>query len=44
MEELVLMPAKLNLSVAVLDRRHDGFHEIESLMVQVSVSDRLHVR
>ena len=45
MEELVLdAPAKLNLSLAVLDRRHDGFHEIESLMVPVSVSDRLHVQ
>ena len=44
-DELVLdAPAKLNLSLAVLDRRQDGFHEIESLMVPVSVSDRLHVQ
>ncbi len=44
-DELVLdARAKLNLSLAVLDRRQDGFHEIESLMVPVSVSDRLHVR
>ena len=44
-DELVLhAPAKLNLSLAVLDRRPDGFHEIESLMVPVSVSDQLHVR
>ena len=44
-DELVLnTPAKLNLSLAVLDRRQDGFHEIESLMVPVSISDRLHVR
>ena len=44
-DELVLnAPAKLNLSLAVLDRRQDGFHEIESLMVPVSISDRLHVR
>ena len=44
-DELVLhAPAKLNLSLAVLDRRQDGFHEIESLMVPVSVSDQLHVR
>ena len=43
-DELVLhAPAKLNLSLAVLDRRQDGFHEIESLMVPVSVSDQLHV-
>ena len=37
-------PAKLNFSLAVLDRRHDGFHEIESLMVPVSLYDRLHMR
>lgn len=37
-------PAKLNLSLAVLDRRYDGFHEIESLMVPVSLYDRLHMQ
>jgi 4-diphosphocytidyl-2-C-methyl-D-erythritol kinase len=37
-------PAKLNLSLAVLARRADGFHEIESLMVPVSLADTLHVR
>ena len=37
-------PAKLNLSLAVLARRDDGFHEIESLMVPVSLADRLVVR
>ena len=36
-------PAKLNLSLAVLDRRPDGYHEIESLMVPVSLHDTLHV-
>ena len=34
-------PAKLNLSLAVLDRRADGFHEIESLMVPVDLADTL---
>jgi 4-diphosphocytidyl-2-C-methyl-D-erythritol kinase len=37
-------PAKLNLSLAILARRPDGFHEIESLMVPVSLADRLVVR
>ena len=37
-------PAKLNLSLAVLARRSDGFHEIESLMVPVTLYDTLHVR
>ena len=36
--------AKLNLSLAVLARRPDGFHEIESLMVPVSLADTLTVR
>lgn len=36
-------PAKLNLSLAVLARRPDGFHEIESLMVPVTLHDTLHV-
>ncbi len=37
-------PAKLNLSLAVLARRPDGFHEIESLMVPVTLSDTLTIR
>ena len=36
-------PAKLNLSLAVLERRADGFHEIESLMVPVDLADTLSV-
>ena len=36
-------PAKLNLSLAVLARRADGFHEIESLMVPVTLYDTLRV-
>lgn len=34
-------PAKLNLYLEVLDRRPDGFHEIETLMVPVSLYDTL---
>jgi 4-diphosphocytidyl-2-C-methyl-D-erythritol kinase len=40
----ITAPAKLNLSLAILARRPDGFHEIESLMVPVSLADRLVVR
>ncbi len=36
--------AKLNLSLAVLQRRADGFHEIESLMVPVDLADTLALR
>jgi len=37
-------PAKLNLSLAVLARRPDGYHEIESLMVPVTLHDTLMIR
>jgi len=40
----ILAPAKLNISLAVLARRPDGFHEIESLMIPVSLADSLSVR
>lgn len=36
-------PAKLNLSLRVLARRDDGFHEIDTLMVKLpKLADRLH--
>jgi len=34
-------PAKINLSFAIKGRRPDGFHEIETLMTPISLSDRL---
>ncbi len=34
-------PAKINLSLAVLGRRDDGFHEIESWVTPIDWSDRL---
>lgn len=37
-------PAKLNLSLGVVARRDDGFHEIDSLMVAVSLCDTLQLR
>ncbi len=37
----VLAPAKLNLFLEVLGKRADGFHEIETLMVPVRLSDSL---
>lgn len=34
-------PAKINLSFHISGRRADGFHEIETLMVPISLADRL---
>lgn len=37
-----LAPAKINLSLKILGRRPDGFHDLKSLLVPVSVFDELH--
>ncbi len=37
----VLAPAKLNLTLEVLAKRGDGFHEIRSLIQTISLCDRL---
>jgi 4-diphosphocytidyl-2-C-methyl-D-erythritol kinase len=38
-----LAPAKVNLSLRVVRKRDDGFHEIDSIFAPVSVFDRLDV-
>jgi 4-diphosphocytidyl-2-C-methyl-D-erythritol kinase len=37
-------PAKLNLTLAVLGRREDGFHALHSVMVPLALADELSVR
>ncbi|MBP1705068.1 MAG: ispE [Chloroflexi bacterium] len=37
-------PAKLNLTLAILGRRPDGFHDLHSVMVAVGLADRLELR
>lgn len=39
----VRAPAKVNLSLRILRRRDDGFHEIESLIAPVSLADELSI-
>lgn len=40
----ILAPAKINLGLAVLGRRSDGYHEIATLFQTVSLCDRLVLR
>jgi 4-diphosphocytidyl-2-C-methyl-D-erythritol kinase len=37
----ILAPAKVNLSLRVLGKRRDGFHEIETLIAPVSLYDKI---
>lgn len=37
----IVAPAKVNLTLEILARRPDGFHELETLMVGISGGDRL---
>src|SRR5438874_10974755 len=39
----VLAPAKINLSLKILRRRDDGFHEIETLMAPISLADKIDI-
>ncbi|MFQ5667266.1 MAG: 4-(cytidine 5'-diphospho)-2-C-methyl-D-erythritol kinase [Candidatus Binatia bacterium] len=41
---LILAPAKVNLYLRVLGRRFDGYHLLDSLMVPISLYDRLWIR
>jgi 4-diphosphocytidyl-2-C-methyl-D-erythritol kinase len=39
----VFAPAKINLSLKILGRRDDGFHEIETLIVPISLCDEIKI-
>jgi 4-diphosphocytidyl-2-C-methyl-D-erythritol kinase len=39
----VIAPAKINLSLRVLGRRSDGFHEIETFIAPISLCDEINV-
>ncbi|RST71131.1 4-(cytidine 5'-diphospho)-2-C-methyl-D-erythritol kinase [Siminovitchia acidinfaciens] len=41
MKLLVKAPAKINLSLDVLGKREDGFHEVEMVMTTIDLADRL---
>ncbi len=39
----VIAPAKVNLSLRILGRRRDGFHEIETLIAPISLCDEIKI-
>lgn len=39
----VLAPAKVNLSLRILNRRADGFHEIETFIAPISLCDKIDI-
>ncbi len=39
----IAAPAKINLSLKILHRRADGYHQLESLMQKLELADVLHV-
>lgn len=41
MKLLVKAPAKINLSLDVLHKRNDGYHEVEMIMTTIDLADRL---
>ncbi len=42
--QTLVSPAKINLTLRVLDRRSDGYHDLESVVVLVSLFDRIDVQ
>lgn len=39
----ILAPAKINLSLRILGRRDDGFHEIETFITPISLCDKIDI-
>jgi 4-diphosphocytidyl-2-C-methyl-D-erythritol kinase len=39
----ILAPAKINLSLKILGRRKDGFHELETLISPISIKDEIRI-
>ncbi|MCQ6281864.1 4-(cytidine 5'-diphospho)-2-C-methyl-D-erythritol kinase [Bacillus sp. EB600] len=44
MKLLVKAPAKINLSLDVLHKRSDGYHEVEMIMTTIDLADRIELK
>lgn len=44
MKICIKAPAKINLSLDVLSKREDGFHEVEMIMTTVDLADRIELK
>ena len=40
---ILFPPAKINLGLNILNKRHDGFHELETVLLQIPVYDVLEI-
>jgi len=40
---ILFPPAKINLGLNILNKRHDGFHELETVLLQIPVNDVLEI-
>lgn len=41
---VIAAPAKINLTLNVLGKRADGYHELETVMQQISLADKIHLQ
>ncbi len=41
---VITVPSKLNLFLEILGRRPDGFHDLDTVMLAITLCDQLHIR
>ncbi|UCZ53305.1 4-(cytidine 5'-diphospho)-2-C-methyl-D-erythritol kinase [Bacillus shivajii] len=44
MQTIVKAPAKINLTLDVVRKRDDGFHDVEMVMTTIDLADRIHLK
>lgn len=43
MQKIIKAPAKINLTLDVIRKREDGYHDVEMIMTTVDLADRIHL-